>query len=77
MNDTQITLAEFFEKVAPGKWATVSGIATMESNVAARLPAPPTVHNRSSQLPQIRLHCAGECAYLLFSYRRKASLKQG
>jgi hypothetical protein len=62
MNDAPITLAGFFEKVAPGKWATVSGIATMESTVAARLPAPPTVLNRSSQLPQIRLHCSlGEC----------------
>jgi hypothetical protein len=59
-SETPITLAEFFENVAPGKWATVSGIASVDPNT----PNPaqrPTLHTRSSLLPQIKLHCSSDC----------------
>jgi hypothetical protein len=64
-----ITLAEFFEKIAPGKWATVSPIATVGSS-PPRPPTPPTMptpHTRSSLLPQIRLHCSHCNGTLLFT----------
>jgi hypothetical protein len=63
--ESPITLAEFFENVAPGKWATVSGIATIDSS-APRPPTPPTPHTRSSLLPQIKLHCSHDCDGIRF-----------
>jgi hypothetical protein len=72
------TLAEFFEKIAPGKWATVSPIATVGSSLP-RPPTPPTVaapHTRSSLLPQIRLHCSHCNGTFLFTTEARLYLNK-